>query len=169
MSKTLKWNCPTCKKQNWPIVKECSCGYNRREKKEEWLCQDCGVKNHGYRSECYKCSISKIGNNAKNTISDTLNNILIHAGDSGWTCKQCKCNNLPTKKECRKCGFSICEPSSQYNAKQCPICFENEKNMVIKNCGHLCSCYRCILNINKCPICRTNFDPHRDVMKIYDV
>ena len=41
-----------------------------------------------------------------------------------------------------------------YNSKECPICLETIKNLVVINCGHS-FCEKCIKNINiTCPMCR---------------
>ena len=41
---------------------------------------------------------------------------------------------------------------------QCPVCYEDlyisDKKILILNCGHLL-CNNCILNLNICPLCRS--------------
>jgi len=39
--------------------------------------------------------------------------------------------------------------------QQCIICRENKKNVLLKDCKHLCCCCECSKKIKKCPICRT--------------
>lgn len=53
-----------------------------------------------------------------------------------------KCNE-PNDKSCE-----VCESG-------CVVCKDNEINSVFP-CGHLCVCFRCGINLNKCPICRQN-------------
>ena len=36
----------------------------------------------------------------------------------------------------------------------CVICLENQRNVVILPCAHLCGCRRCLLQVPHCPICR---------------
>lgn len=40
--------------------------------------------------------------------------------------------------------------------KLCSICWEREKNCVILECGHMCSCVECTKPLKECPICRQN-------------
>jgi hypothetical protein len=40
------------------------------------------------------------------------------------------------------------------NIPKCSICFENNSNIVIIPCGHVCSCSKCSNNIFFCPVCR---------------
>ena len=51
----------------------------------------------------------------------------------------------------------------------CVICMDREKTQLITNCKHLCFCDVCCFSVNKCPICRTIFNPNKDLMKIYNV
>ncbi|EDO39401.1 predicted protein [Nematostella vectensis] len=37
---------------------------------------------------------------------------------------------------------------------QCVICLENQRNVVLLNCGHVCSCRTCAQQIHQCPVCR---------------
>ena len=37
---------------------------------------------------------------------------------------------------------------------KCSICYENNCNIVIIPCGHVCACSNCASNITFCPMCR---------------
>lgn len=47
---------------------------------------------------------------------------------------------------------------------ECIICMDADMNTAIAPCGHMCSCYECAINIQKCPMCRGVV---ANVMKIY--
>ena len=36
----------------------------------------------------------------------------------------------------------------------CSVCLEKEANQVLTMCGHLSTCYECVLQVSSCPICR---------------
>ncbi|KAH0629712.1 hypothetical protein JD844_012002 [Phrynosoma platyrhinos] len=60
------------------------------------------------------------------------------------------------------------EPSSSKNG-ECTVCFDNEVDVVIYTCGHMCLCNTCGLKLKKqlnacCPICRRVI---KDIIKIY--
>ncbi|KAG8128711.1 hypothetical protein E2320_015521 [Naja naja] len=64
--------------------------------------------------------------------------------------------------------FSPPEPSSSKNG-ECTVCFDNEVDVVIYTCGHMCLCNTCGLKLKKqlnacCPICRRVI---KDIIKIY--
>ena len=46
----------------------------------------------------------------------------------------------------------------------CVICMDHEKDAVLLNCGHNCSCLNCANTLSICPICRANIEK---VIKIY--
>jgi len=50
----------------------------------------------------------------------------------------------------------------------CIICFENEKNILLQPCNHLCYCNNCFnkynLKLTNCPVCRSNIN---NTSKIY--
>ena len=37
---------------------------------------------------------------------------------------------------------------------KCNICYENNSNCVLVNCGHASFCINCMKNIKECPLCR---------------
>ena len=41
---------------------------------------------------------------------------------------------------------------------ECVICLIEIKDTMLLPCRHLCVCQSCFLHIDKCPICRVNFD-----------
>ena len=44
--------------------------------------------------------------------------------------------------------------SEEINIPKCSICYENNCNIVIIPCGHVCACSNCASNITLCPMCR---------------
>ncbi|XP_062603228.1 uncharacterized protein LOC134265001 isoform X2 [Saccostrea cucullata] len=37
--------------------------------------------------------------------------------------------------------------------KQCKICMDQEMNVMMEPCGHMCACHQCANQLRKCPIC----------------
>lgn len=38
--------------------------------------------------------------------------------------------------------------------QSCVICLARRRNVVILNCGHICACRVCAMQVNTCPVCR---------------
>lgn len=53
------------------------------------------------------------------------------------------------------------------NNNKCVVCMDRTKDVVITTCKHLYVCSVCVYAMDKCPICRTEYDSDKDVMKIY--
>lgn len=43
---------------------------------------------------------------------------------------------------------------NMFGKKNCVVCFENEINILLKPCNHLCTCEKCTKKIDSCPMCR---------------
>jgi len=43
---------------------------------------------------------------------------------------------------------------SDTNGNECVVCLEKPRDVVILNCGHICSCKDCSTMLTQCPICR---------------
>lgn len=46
----------------------------------------------------------------------------------------------------------------------CKICLENELDILVMPCKHLCLCAVCSANLEKCPMCRTHIT---EFVKVY--
>jgi len=51
----------------------------------------------------------------------------------------------------------------------CVICMDARSCMAISVCGHLGLCETCSKLVTKCPVCRADFVPDRDLIKIFVV
>ena len=40
----------------------------------------------------------------------------------------------------------------------CVVCWENTPDVVLLNCGHLCSCSSCVTSLSRCPLCRSEIE-----------
>ena len=40
----------------------------------------------------------------------------------------------------------------------CTVCLDNQRDVVLLPCGHVCSCRQCADLVNNCPICRTHIE-----------
>jgi hypothetical protein len=55
------------------------------------------------------------------------------------------------------CNINLRDIEDTYDNKEipkCKICYQNNCNIVIIPCGHVCSCKSCGEHITSCPICR---------------
>ena len=41
---------------------------------------------------------------------------------------------------------------------RCTVCLERPKNIILQPCFHFCICSKCLLKLDKCPICRDEID-----------
>jgi hypothetical protein len=51
--------------------------------------------------------------------------------------------------------------------ESCVVCFERATDVVLKNCNHFVVCGVCAHAMDRCPICRTEYNPDKDIGKIY--
>jgi len=49
---------------------------------------------------------------------------------------------------------------------ECIICMEEVRNSVVSACGHFCMCMECALNLDKCPVCRVDYNKSQ-VLKVF--
>eukprot|EP00756_Hemistasia_phaeocysticola_P023310 Hpha_TRINITY_DN15885_c0_g1::TRINITY_DN15885_c0_g1_i1::g.189435::m.189435 len=52
------------------------------------------------------------------------------------------------------------EPDAEKEGSMCVVCLEGPKNTVLFPCRHLCSCARCSVRMERCPLCRKEIE-HR--------
>ena len=171
------------KKKSRCILKEIDC----------WLCE-CGIINDDFKTICYGCQKSILKCNNKNIANYKINKENVNDND---TCVICldqpkifaitQCGHVCF---CDVCGFNldkcpICR--TEYNPdinlikiyfdnvyqkningnNNCVICMDQPKIYAITQCGHLCLCDVCGFNINKCPLCRIDYNPDINLIKIY--
>ena len=51
-------------------------------------------------------------------------------------------------------------------SKQCVVCLDRPRVMMMRPCNHYCICEECSRNLTRCPICTKRF---RHMEKIYNV
>ena len=59
------------------------------------------------------------------------------------------------RREARQHGNG---PARSDNPRTCVVCWENVPDVVLLNCGHLCSCSSCVASLSRCPICRSGIE-----------
>jgi hypothetical protein len=154
------WKCH-CGETNFKKRDKCrKCNLPKR-KPGDWNCL-CGEMNFASRNVCRKC------NTNKGAIQlSPQPKIIMKIGD--WMCSNNNCNehNFATRDLCRKCNAPKNAKSDPSNL-ECVICLSEPKTHAITKCGHLCYCNVCGFGIDKCPICRTPYDPDIDLLKIYN-
>jgi len=50
----------------------------------------------------------------------------------------------------------------------CVICLSEEKQVFLLPCRHLCVCKGCLVHIDKCPVCRANFEEYIQIDRDLD-
>lgn len=65
-------------------------------------------------------------------------------------------------------SVNLVKSNKKLNSGTCIICTEAESNTVFYQCGHLCACYQCSMNLrmknHNCPVCRA---PIKDIIRTY--
>jgi len=156
------WNC-SCGELNFSSRLTCRKCNNEKTRSiqpqprtGDWNCA-CGELNFASRLNCRKCNLGKpiagVG---------TVQSPQVKPGD--WKCS-CAEINFGTRIICRKCGSS--RPSTESSGK-CAVCFENDANVCLKNCGHIAICFSCAEVMNLCPICRKPYTSN-DIIKTFIV
>ena len=161
---------------------------------DDWKCS-CGETNFRKRDKCRKCEKSKSELNGINVVRNPNENLSIEQQNKpieqqnkppirqgDW---KCLCNelNFSYRSICRGCNRQrngeLSPASKMENLKLaekedddndvCVVCMEAKTTHAISKCGHLCYCAKCCLLSNKCAICRAEYNPATDVMRIYSV
>ena len=157
MSRRLPdWDCPECGNLVFGSKKECGkCGKWRpraegvapAKKPGDWNCPACDDLNFASRSTCRKCNANKPGNA-----------FVERPGD--WKCSGCNELNFGSRDVCRKCSLP------KKTLLLCAVCMERDINCSLP-CGHISFCMECASNMNKCPFCRQEYNPDRDVKRAF--
>lgn len=48
---------------------------------------------------------------------------------------------------------------------ECVVCLENTKEVLLLPCRHMCVCTTCLAHIDKCPVCRSQFEEYICMMR----
>lgn len=103
--------------------------------------------------------------------------------DGDWICTKDNCNehNFGIRDICRRCNGprkeqKTIKPKQEDDFEDdsseeitCVVCMTDSRTHAITKCGHLCYCGVCGFSINKCPVCRENYNPDTDLIKIYNI
>jgi hypothetical protein len=54
------------------------------------------------------------------------------------------------------------------DGSECSICLTAPKEVLLLPCRHLCVCQSCLVQIDKCPVCRSEFAEHIIIQNIHD-
>jgi|SRR3989344_913761 len=179
--RTGDWVCDGCNQLNFASRRQCyNCSAKKKpeKKKGDWNC-DCGTMNFASRSCCYKC-----GKNNTNSLPITLQmnpdvNLVQTTSSrrfpNDWVCA-CGTINFAIRSACFKCQktksdevITTSHSSDSPPNENCIICMDRPADTLISPCGHLGFCNLCSLSMNKCPVCRTSYDPDTQLIKVYKV
>ncbi len=188
LAKPGDWYCNNCSYRNFASRKTCSkCNHEgRRSQDGDWNCV-CGDRNFALRVLCRKCGkdrpsatactsttsskpsaissiISSISRVTGSFLGTTNKPFVRKPGD--WDCTECTTVNFASRVACFKCNKAKNDYVKSDADNSCIICMEQDINVCIP-CGHLCCCYTCALNMDKCPVCRSPYDPDTQVIKTY--
>ena len=114
------------------------------------------------KEECLKKDLEKI----KNTEENVKNQKILFDNEIEKMKKEKA--QLEIEMNSKKARLEIMD-NDENKDNCCVICMDREKTQLITNCKHLCFCDVCCFSVNKCPVCRTIFNPAKDLMKIYNV
>lgn len=182
MSEPGDWKCNNCFLMNFKKRDKChKCHMSKYAKQDrssttgqrvgDWTCE-CSEHNFASRTACRKCGKQKNGEQY----------MQVNKYENGdWYCADTNCKelNFKVRTACRKCGKDkitqqtvisddITIQQTTISNDNCIICMSEPKTQVITKCGHLCYCDVCGFNVDKCPICRTKYNPESDLLKIYN-
>ena len=162
------WTCAACNEVNFRKRDQCrKCHKGKYVKKEgDWECS-CGEINFVSRINCRKCNKE---NPNKDNAKQHHCTVPIKIGD--WVCANNNCNehNFSYRDICRKCNKpKTTTLNDKFEDKTCVICMTDSQTHAIIKCGHLCYCGVCGFVLDKCPVCRINYNPDTDLLKIFDV
>ena len=165
------WKCVQCNhinKMNISACQGCNAYRSKSLKKDgDWNCVSCGKLNFSYRGSCISCSNTKV-------IKEEQPKVLISKKPGDWDCSWCHKMNFGKRDVCFTCGKPKPKQENTVVVEKdntCTVCMENDIDTCITPCGHLACCYICGMNMNKCPICRKEYDPDNNshLIKIYQV
>ena len=167
-----EWKCVQCNFINQMKFSSChGCNAYRSKslrKPEDWNCISCGKLNFSYRTSCIGCKSNKTDQIEKKPTFEKK------PGD--WDCQWCHKMNFGNRTICFTCSKP--KPTDETKTiiteekdNTCTVCMENNIDTCITPCGHLACCYICAMNMNKCPICRKEYDPDNNnhLIKVYHV
>lgn len=182
-NKFADWVCIQCNFNNFGSNDKCKkCGCFRSKslgnknieiKKGDWKCS-CGNVNFASRINCRKCNKPKLAEDKQQYEQ------IVEVKPGDWLCLDinCKTNNFGTRTVCFKCGKPKKNDEQINNnnnnndnveLKTCIICMDRERNTCIKQCGHLGYCFECAYSMPRCPVCRIDYNPDTDLVRVYNV
>jgi hypothetical protein len=160
------WSCPQCSYINFAWRHDChQCSEKRltsgltgpaivkppvSTKPGDWTCS-CGELNFASRVACRKC-------NQKKSLTPTYK-----PGD--WFCQECHSMNFRSRDKCFNCQKSRVKAPSQ-SGGECVVCMDHLANTCLRTCGHVAMCLECACELQKCPMCRADYQAD-DVIKAY--
>lgn len=160
------WICPKCRNDVFGSKDKCGkCECFRSKagrpievvhKPGDWECSKCHEHNFASRSSCRKCS--ELNPNAKKDGQPPMK-----PGD--WFCS-CNEMNFGSRTACHKCGTERAGHKVKNN-DSCGICLTEPARVTIKTCGHFVMCQECAQKFTNCPMCRTSYNPLRDLQITY--
>lgn len=122
----------------------------------DWDCV-CGELNFAARTSCRKCSKAKPTADTQPTY---------RAGD--WFCAGCNELNFGSRDACFKCNVNRTSHREKKDTS-CAVCLIADKNTTIKTCGHFAMCEVCAQKFDHCPMCRSVYNPLKDLLRTFDV
>eukprot|EP01063_Lacrimia_lanifica_P035121 TRINITY_DN6624_c0_g4_i1.p1 TRINITY_DN6624_c0_g4~~TRINITY_DN6624_c0_g4_i1.p1 ORF type:complete len:393 (+),score=49.86 TRINITY_DN6624_c0_g4_i1:1164-2342(+) len=60
-------------------------------------------------------------------------------------------------------------PATEDAEKECVICLERPRGVILYPCGHRCACVACADRLSRCPVCRAEIEYRAKNAKVYDV
>lgn len=116
----------------------------------------CGEHNFASRLSCRKCHVIKSDIlsqtlDTRNTTQSGLQNDVLHS------------TNVSSSSSFT--GNPVVNNQNEDNS--CVVCLDKPKTCVLLKCKHMCVCDVCGYALDKCPICRQQFNPDTDILKVF--
>lgn len=58
--------------------------------------------------------------------------------------------------------------ADEENRIECKVCMDKPKNTMLTLCGHYDLCELCAAILTQCPICKRNYDPSKDTVRVFE-
>ncbi|XP_026749079.1 inhibitor of apoptosis protein isoform X2 [Galleria mellonella] len=115
---------------------------------KDWEKDDIPWEQHAkWFSRCYFVYLVKGREYVQKVLNSTQNNV------SQTTQEKPETKTIPAAPTSSNSNIEL-----EDTRKLCKVCYEDECNVVIVPCGHVCACAKCVLSTDRCPICRGSID-----------
>jgi hypothetical protein len=163
------WTC-SCSTLNLKYRNDCtSCGKLRFNGATDTINSQKSDPTTSYIWDMLSAALTEYNNSKPNTSNNNSNSVNNNNSNSVNNNNSNSANNNKNNNS-NNTNSTITTNPPQNNDNEdnnvCIVCLDKPKQYAIIKCGHLCYCDTCGLTIKSCPICRKEYDPKNDLLKI---